>query len=260
MVRLIVGFLVLVVSGTVLADDCPGDEMLNGWCYPTGSDKLGSYFGWNATNSDFSGKHLAQDIDARENSNVYAIADGVVIASRTDVGYYGGADCQGNSTPGAGIIIRHYSDGGKFDALYAHMKNLTVKVGDGVRKGQKIGEIRNYTWCESRMDHLHFGIIYPAGGAKNPWAGYGTGETGFVDPIAFLNHHKPVMVLAVLGPLGWYPSWVPCEEAEKWYLVTEDNMSLAPILIRERNSSYPEYIEEGRKFCEEYQVNGSCVP
>ena len=228
---LIAGFLLFIGSGIVWANGCQGEEMSTGWCYPTGSSNFGAgYYGWEKINPSYrkSGFHLAQDMQASEGDSVYAIADGLVVQVRDNVADYGGV-----GRPGGGIIIRHQAErAGEFDALYAHMKNLAVSEGDRVRKGQYIGEIGSYYKRNGgRIDHLHFGIIHPAGGASNPWAGYGNNNSGFVNPITFLQTHKPTsstppppeaITIQKFQHIGWYPDNVSCINAKRWFRIKEN--------------------------------------
>lgn len=231
-------FAVLCPWGAAYAG-CPVQTMSTGWCWPVTPGTL--QLGWHGPNSSFSGQHLAQDIKASEGTSVYAIARGVVKAARTDVSYYGGAQnpgCpNGTSISGAGVIIRHAASNGQgFDVLYAHMKNLTVSVGDEVGAGQKIGEIRNYTWCGTVMNHLHFGVEYPArtqaqiDSQADIWAGYGTSDRGFVNPLLFLQSVYPAACNASsvtcsmkkVGNVAWFPAVTDCTKASQWYFVTRD--------------------------------------
>ena len=229
--------MVCFYSGSVFAGPCPGETMPNGWCWPTGTSSIGNYLGYNKSNPYYNNRrHLAQDIDADEGDPVYAIADGVVLYVRNDVGGYGGLkNCRPNhadSIPGAGVIIQHTALGGEngqeFITLYAHLKN--VHVGSTVKAGEKIGEIRNYTACGSRMDHLHFGIRFPFRDDSHRWAGYESGGDyyGFVNPINFLNTHHPkrlffekeeLKVASFPGAenIAWYPRDKECDEAERWF-------------------------------------------
>jgi hypothetical protein len=235
----------LCFSNTVMAG-CSGDKMSKGWCWPTGTDNIGNYLDFGERNPNYHNRHhLAQDIDANEGDAVYAIADGEVLHARNDVGGYGGlkncSPTHTDSIPGAGVIIRHKTvDNQEFIALYAHLKN--VQVGTTVVAGQKIGEIRNYTACGSRMDHLHFGIRFPNNDDSNRWDGYELGGNyyHFVDPINFLNTHSPRIITwreikeyapgwAIPTTIHWWPGDVPCEDAEKWcyYGVCEGNSKSA---------------------------------
>lgn len=258
----VIAALLFAFSGVVYAG-CPGDQV-SGWFYPTGTRNIGSYLGWHGVNTGFSGVHLAQDIDADENDSVCAISDGVVMIARTDVSYYGGAsNCTSSSvnpTSGAGVVIRHTSSGGEqFDVLYAHLKNLSVSTGDVVAGGSKIGEVRNYTWCGDRMDHLHFALAaprradsnYAGSGSADVWAGYGTADKGFVDPFPYLTIRKPGspsclgsvcgdavvyhgklrtaqtvrfgLEMISVTDVGWRPFTERCEEAKQYFYLAKSN-------------------------------------
>lgn len=239
--KMLFAVLVAMICQSALAD-CPGGTMSTGWCWPTGAGTWTSYGQWHAYNTDFpsQGNHLAKDIDADEDDSVYAMGYGVVLITRTDVGNYGGATCDGKSVTGAGIVIRHYtSSGNAVDVLYAHLKNLLVQRGSVVAPGTVIGKIRNYTWCNDRKDHLHLGVVYPArnlvaydkGGTGDVWAGYGTTDRGFVNPVDFFeatsntagskiygcNPSKERCLLRISGSIGWYPPVDDCQQATQWY-------------------------------------------
>jgi len=224
----LVCYLFILMSNNVLAS-CHGQKMSKGWCWPTGTSSIGSYLDYDRPNPNYDNRmHLGQDIDADENDAVYAIADGIVLYNRSNVGGYGGlTNCSPNhadSIPGAGVIIKHKTlNGEEFFALYAHLKN--VHIGSTVIKGEKIGEIRNYTACGSRMDHLHFGIRFPAVDDNYRWAGYEKNGNyyGFVDPIHFLNTHHPLNLSFYFWIreqnneiIAWTPADVPCNKAKVW--------------------------------------------
>lgn len=224
---------------------CSGGTMSTGWCWPTGAGGWTNDLFWHGSNPGFRGLHLAKDVDASEGDSVFAVDYGVVIVARGDVGYYGGAtNCRVengrekvDSISGAGVVIRHYTSVGKVvDVLYAHLKDVVVKKGDVVVAGQKIGKIRNYTWCGNRMDHLHLGTAFPARdlmvyerSAVNFWAGYGTTDLGFVDPINFFasnsagkkaydcNPSQERCLIKINGPIGWFPPVNDCTQASQWF-------------------------------------------
>ncbi len=83
---------------------------------------------------------------------IFAIADG-------NVAYV-------NSTPqdsnyGNYIVIAHRWDGCSYYSLYAHLRSASVKAGDRVTKGQRIGQMG---WTGSGIDmrraHLHFEVNF----------------------------------------------------------------------------------------------------
>lgn len=236
--KFVAALLTVSCSWGVAHAGCPGQAMSTGWCWPVNPETL--QLRWGLSNDGFSGYHLAQDIKANEGDPVYSIWRGYVKAARTNVSNYGGAsNCSGNSgtsISGAGIIIRHKTSmGEEFDVLYAHLKNLTVSVGDEVGVGQQIGEIRNYTWCGRVMNHLHFGVEYPArtqaqlDSQADIWAGYGTTDRGFVDPLLFLRdpNHKPPLCKSAygtcqmkkVGNMLWYPADSSCTKASQWFSI-----------------------------------------
>jgi murein DD-endopeptidase MepM/ murein hydrolase activator NlpD len=90
----------------------------------------------------YSASHPALDISSRSGTPVYAIADGVVLSVREDDDRFG-----------IHILLEH---GEGYTSFYAHLGAATVKVGESVMKGQKIG-IVGQTGL-STGPHLHFEI------------------------------------------------------------------------------------------------------
>ncbi|MEN6642723.1 MAG: peptidoglycan DD-metalloendopeptidase family protein, partial [Armatimonadia bacterium] len=180
------GLLLFLTAGQAIALDS-----INGWIAPTGSNDYGGYLGWLGYVSG-TGYHLAQDMQNGNGSPVYAIGDGEVILSRTDVGGYGPG-----WTKGGALVARFQaSDGNWFTALYGH---LNSPHGAG---SVAAGEVLGYSNAWS-PPHLHFGI-HPGYDPEptNPWRGYTSSKTvlyGFTDPIAFLNAHS--------GSGGGGPVW-----------------------------------------------------
>lgn len=151
-----------------------GDSVSGGGEVSSGSDCNGSPEGSGVSTGDFIwplekqhpvtscfgprwGKnHDGLDIAAPRGTKVMA-ADGgkVILARNTDPGGYGKA-----------VIIEH---GDGFWTLYAHMNIVTVKQGQKVDQGQKVGEVNNSG--SSQGDHLHFNIQKSGGegqGADDP--------------------------------------------------------------------------------------------
>ena len=100
--------------------------------------------------------HTGLDIAAPRGTKIMASDGGTVeMARNSDPGGYGVA-----------VIIKH--DNGKW-TLYAHMKIATVKKGDKVDQGQKVGEVNDTG--SSQGDHLHFNIQKSGGegqGTEDP--------------------------------------------------------------------------------------------
>ena len=86
------------------------------------------------------------------NQDIYAAEDGVVVSVRSD---YKTTDSSGNSY-GNYVKIRHNET---FSTLCAHMKygSVTLKVGDKVKKGDKIGEMGSTGYALG--NHLHYEVF-----------------------------------------------------------------------------------------------------
>ncbi len=94
--------------------------------------------------------HHGVDLAAPEGTPIYASRSGVVtVATRS-------------STAGYYVTINH---GDGFSTVYMHMTHYTVREGQRVTAGQKIGECGNTG--ASKGNHLHFGV-YLNGRSVNP--------------------------------------------------------------------------------------------
>ena len=81
-----------------------------------------------------------------------------------------------NSTGGKTVTIEYTrADGSKTRTQYMHMSDISVKVGDVVNAGQKIGVSGN-TGTRTTGEHLHFGVININAEGKQQW----------VNPAAYL--------------------------------------------------------------------------
>jgi murein DD-endopeptidase MepM/ murein hydrolase activator NlpD len=96
--------------------------------------------GW--VSQGYSASHPAIDIASQSGTPVHAAADGVVLSVRED-----------NDRFGIHILLEH--DEG-YTSFYAHLGAATVKAGESVMKGQKIGIIGQTGL--STGPHLHFEI------------------------------------------------------------------------------------------------------
>lgn len=86
--------------------------------------------------------HNGIDISAPTGTDVYAMADGIVRIAEENF-YYNGTF----------VLIDH---GQGLSSVYLHFSKLSVKTGDFVKKGQKIGEVG--TTGRSTGPHLHWGV------------------------------------------------------------------------------------------------------
>ncbi|MBA1337202.1 MAG: Peptidase M23B [Firmicutes bacterium] len=112
--------------------------------------------------------HTGIDIAADEGKDVAAVADGTVRIA----GKYGGY--------GYAVVLEH--EGG-YSTLYGHNSRITVRQGEGVRRGRKIAEIGSTG--VSTGPHLHFEV------RRNG---------SFVDPLAAVNIPEGIVVYAADNP------------------------------------------------------------
>ena len=108
--------------------------------------------------------HKGIDYGKDGSSDIVAAADGTVKRTATD----GRINYTGGSFGGYGnvVIITHNINGVKYETLYAHLKSVSVKPGQKVKQGQKIG-VRGHTG-NSTGEHLHFEIHKPEYKAGQP--------------------------------------------------------------------------------------------
>jgi len=113
----------------------------------TAYDKIGNYGRESRT------VHLGVDFWLPALTPVHALFDGEVMVAVDDVGdkEYGGL-----------LILKHQVDDLGFYTLYGHNTPESVlkfKVGDQIKKGQKISELGNYPENGNWAPHLHFQIM-----------------------------------------------------------------------------------------------------
>ena len=109
--------------------------------------------------------HLGIDFWVKENTSIHAIGDGIIknIVNDKTIKGYGGL-----------IIIEHKLKNINYYSLYGHLSDQNkseLKIGDKIKKGEKIGEIgstkENGGWCP----HLHFQIMLSLLDFKNDFPG-----------------------------------------------------------------------------------------
>jgi len=106
--------------------------------------------------------HNGVDLAAAKGTPVYASASGKVTTSKNSGAY------------GKHVMISHSLQNQKYVTVYAHMNSLSVKSGQTVSKGMKIGTVGNTG--NSFGNHLHFEIhknsykysSYSAANSVNP--------------------------------------------------------------------------------------------
>ena len=139
----------------------------DGWAWPTdGGYTITTYF---------SAGHKALDIFKGYGTNIYAANNGVVTTVKAGC-IAGNLVCNGRG--GNYVVIKHNSS--NYYTVYMHLKDIHVKVGDNVSKGQVIASMGNTgnvipvpTAASPYLGtHLHFclyiGEPYRGGYAVNP--------------------------------------------------------------------------------------------
>jgi murein DD-endopeptidase MepM/ murein hydrolase activator NlpD len=105
----------------------PRQDFLQGWIWPAQGPVSGVYGSQRILNGEPRTPHYGLDIAAPAGSPVVAPAAGEVVLAEKDIYFTGGT-----------IIIDH---GMGINSAYSHLQSLTVKVGQRVRQGEKIGTV-----------------------------------------------------------------------------------------------------------------------
>jgi len=113
--------------------------------------------------------HNGIDFKARNGCPLYACFDGII--------NYCGTDSQG------GIQVDIWNRGG-YKAIYYHLKDYTVKQGQGVKAGDIIGHADN-TGLYTTGDHLHFGLKEV--NSKGETLYWNNGYNGALNPAPFFT-------------------------------------------------------------------------
>ena len=90
--------------------------------------------------------HTGVDLAARKGTPIYATADGTVVNA--------GANGKGLSGYGIAVMLEH---GYGFQTLYAHMNDVTVRVGQKVKRGELIGHVGSTGL--SQGPHCHYEVL-----------------------------------------------------------------------------------------------------
>lgn len=124
--------------------------------------------------------HKGVDIGSDGSPIIRASASGKVTRAKVIGGY-------GNT-----ITIAHTLNGKKYETLYAHLKTITVKVGQSVKQGQQIG-IKGSTGNSTGI-HLHFEIHIPS---------YEVGQPNAVNPLKYISEINVTEVQKLLNSAGY---------------------------------------------------------
>ncbi len=110
--------------------------------------------------------HKGIDIRCRQDNVLATESNGKVVAVNQNA----------NATGGKSVTVEYnHADGSKIQCVYMHLDNVSVKVGDEVNAGQKLGVSGN-TGSRTTGEHLHFGV-------KSISA---DGQSRDIDPAAYL--------------------------------------------------------------------------
>lgn len=124
--------------------------------------------------------HNGVDYTSSPDNTIVASAAGRVVIART-------------STPdgyGRMVAIEHNLDGNIFTSVYAHLQTVSVKVGQVVKQGQRIG-VKGDTGLSAGV-HLHFEIRIGTYGLKR-----------YVDPLPYIFDKEAQLVQTYLNKVGY---------------------------------------------------------
>lgn len=113
--------------------------------YPVAQEKITHISGWGERKNPYTKKkqfHHAIDFAAKEGTNIVAPAAGVVVEVQMD-----------DKGMGNSIQIKHND---VYSTYYAHLKSISVKTGDVLKKGQIIGQVGSTGI--STGPHLHYEV------------------------------------------------------------------------------------------------------
>ncbi len=105
----------------------PRQDFMQGWIWPVKGIVSGVYGSQRILNGEPRQPHFGIDIAAPTGTPVVASTDGEVVLAEQDFYYTGGT-----------VIIDH---GMGINAAYSHLQNVSVKVGQRVRQGERIGTV-----------------------------------------------------------------------------------------------------------------------
>ena len=114
---------------------------LSGFIMPVEGRISGKFGGQRIMNDVPKNPHQGMDIAAKEGTPIKASADGEIVLAYPDLFYSGNV-----------VIIDH---GFGLQTIYAHMKDMSVKLGDKVKKGDIIGTVGKTG--RATGPHLHWG-------------------------------------------------------------------------------------------------------
>lgn len=148
-----------------------GAENGTGYSFPVEREEflfVTSPFGMRQDPMDETKQQMHKGIDIRCNGDAVLATEngGKVVAVNTN-----------KNTPGGKSLTVEYAraDGSKVQCTYMHLGEISVKVGDTVRAGQRLGTSGN-TGTRTTGEHLHFGVTNL----------YADGTRRDIDPAAYM--------------------------------------------------------------------------
>ena len=92
------------------------------------------------------GAHPGYDLSDKEGADIPAVVDGIIVDGTRQNGNFGGT-----------VVLADHK--GDYQYIYGHVKNITVKIGDRVKQGDKLAEQSNTNFYNNPMNsHLHFQV------------------------------------------------------------------------------------------------------
>lgn len=110
-----------------------------------------SPFGTRKDPLDASKSQLHKGIDIQTNHEA--------VLATEDKGKVVNVNSNANTNGGRSVTVEYNrNDGSKYQCTYMHLDSISVKIGDEVAAGQKLG-ISGNTGYRTTGEHLHFGVI-----------------------------------------------------------------------------------------------------
>jgi hypothetical protein len=113
-----------------------------GWTWPVRGPVITSYL--NGADPYASGQHRGVDIGAPVGTPVVAATSGTI----TFAGVVGSS----------GLVVSERSGDGRFDLSYLHLSAASVRRGDAVAAGARVGSVGTTGRRSAAAPHLHFGV------------------------------------------------------------------------------------------------------
>jgi murein DD-endopeptidase MepM/ murein hydrolase activator NlpD len=124
--------------------DTASSDYLSGWQWPVEGTITGVYGSQRILNGKPRNPHSGVDIAAPRGTDVLAPADGIVTLTDPDMFFTGGT-----------VMLDH---GHGVTSVYVHLRNIVVKEGERLERGDKIGEVG--ATGRATGPNLHWGVSW----------------------------------------------------------------------------------------------------